>query len=191
MEGRHDHLFALTGGPGSGKTTLIEALVRAGHAGIAEAGRGIIRDQAAIGGPALPWRDPAAFAEMMLCWEMRSHHMARALPGPVFLDRGVPDVIGYLRLTGLPVPVHMEKAAETFRYNRRVFIAPPWPEIFRRDEERRQTLDEAERTYEAMVEAYAGCGYEPVEIPRLAVEERVRFVLASVPAPAAPHPSRS
>jgi predicted ATPase len=180
MNASHDHLFVLTGGPGSGKSTLIEALGRAGYAGSAEAGRGIIRDQAAIGGPALPWRDPAAYAELMLCWEMRSHHMARDLPGPVFLDRGVPDVIGYLRLTGLPVPAHMEKAAETFRYNPRVFIAPPWPEIFRQDEERRQTPEEAERTYEAMVATYTGYGYELVEIPRLPVEERVRFVVGCV-----------
>jgi predicted ATPase len=190
MNASHDHLFVLTGGPGSGKSTLIEALVRAGHAGTAEAGRGIIRDQVAIGGPALPWRDPASYAELMLCWEMRSHHMARDLPGPVFLDRGVPDVIGYLRLTGLPVPAHMEKAAETFRYNRRVFIAPPWPEIFHQDEERRQTPEEAERTYEAMVSTYSGCGYELVEVPRLAVEERVRFVVENM-AEGASHPSRS
>jgi predicted ATPase len=28
----------------------------------------------------------------MLCWEMRSYHLARAQAGPVFFDRGVPDV---------------------------------------------------------------------------------------------------
>ena len=39
----------LTGGPGSGKTTLIEALRRAGHACSVEAGRAIIQDQVAIG----------------------------------------------------------------------------------------------------------------------------------------------
>ena len=31
------------------------------------------------------------------------------------------------------------RAAERFRYNRRVFLAPPWPEIFRQDAERKQT----------------------------------------------------
>jgi len=172
-----DRYFVLTGGPGSGKTTLIEALGATGHAVAPEAGRGIIRHHMAVGGPALPWNDPALFAELMLIWEMRSHEAARAGTGPVFFDRGVPDVIGYLRLTGLPVPPHMQKAAEQFRYNPNVFILPPWPEIFTQDAERRQDLGEAQRTYEAMVEVYRDCGYELIEIPRLPVEERLRFML--------------
>lgn len=55
MQNDSDRFFVLTGGPGSGKTTLIEALRSAGFATSVEAGRGIIRDQLAIGGPALPW----------------------------------------------------------------------------------------------------------------------------------------
>ena len=178
MHDNNDRLFVVTGGPGSGKTTLIEALERAGYARSVEAGRGIIQDQAAIGGRALPWRDPEAFAEMMLCWEMRSHHIARLEAGPVFFDRGVPDVIGYLRLMGLPVPAHMKKAAAVFRYNRRVFIAPPWEEIFEQDSERKQDFAEAVRTYEAMVATYATCGYELVVIPKVPVAGRVEFVIA-------------
>ena len=170
-------LFVVTGGPGSGKTTLIDALAQAGCARSIEAGRGVIQDQVTIGGHALPWRDPQAFAELMLCWEMRSYHLAQEQAGPVFFDRGVPDVIGYLRMLGLPVPHHMEEAAATFRYHRRVFIAPPWPDIFRQDSERNQSLEEAVRTYEAMVDVYGAFGYELVELPRRPVDQRVRFVL--------------
>ena len=47
--------IVLTGGPGSGKTTLIEALRRLGLATAPETGRAIIREQVAIAGPALPW----------------------------------------------------------------------------------------------------------------------------------------
>jgi len=173
-----DHLFVITGGPGAGKSALIDALRRAGLGTADEVGRSIIRQQAAIGGRALPWTDPPLFAEMMLSWEIESYRVHSAQAGPVFFDRGVPDVIGYLSLLGLPVPGHMTKAADLCRYHRRVLVAPPWPEIFRQDGERRQTLDEAERTYEAMVRTYAGFGYELVEIPRAPVEDRVRFVVA-------------
>jgi hypothetical protein len=37
---------------------------------------------------------------------MRSHHEASVLTEPVILDRGVPDVLGYLTVCGLPVPEH-------------------------------------------------------------------------------------
>jgi predicted ATPase len=175
-----ERFFVLTGGPGSGKSTLIEALESAGYPRSLEAGRAIIQAQVAIGGRALPWSDPAAFAELMLSWEIRSYQTALGGKGPVFFDRGVPDVVGYVRLQGLPVPAHMEKAAELFRYNRRVFIAPPWAEIFDQDRERKQDFDEAVRTYEAMVATYTGYGYELIEVPRIPVDERVRFVLQDI-----------
>lgn len=172
-----NRFFVLTGGPGSGKTTLIQNLAAAGFATSVEAGRGIIRDQVAISGTALPWHDRALFAELMLAWEMRSHAIASETPGPVFFDRGVADVIGYLKLVGLPVPTHVERAAQEFRYNRKVFVLPHWPEIFAQDNERKQDEDEARRTHASMVKTYTACGYDPVEVPKVSVEQRLAFIL--------------
>ncbi|MFF5247186.1 AAA family ATPase [Streptosporangium sp. NPDC000095] len=94
----------------------------------------------------------------------------------VFFDRGIPDIIGYLLLEGRPVPAHLHTAARTFRYHPRVFIAPPWPEIYRQDAERKQSLAEAERTHESMVTTYTEYGYELVRLPRVPVKERARYV---------------
>jgi len=173
-------LFVITGGPGSGKSTLIEALAGHGVCSMPEAGRAIIRDQVAIGGEALPWADRRAFAELMLGWEMRSHGAALKLNGPVVFDRGVPDVAGYLRLSGIPIPPHVNRAAQMFRYHRRVFVAPPWPKIFTHDSERKQTFEEAQATCEVMIETYSQLGYELIALPFDSVDERVRFVLEAI-----------
>lgn len=177
MNEKAQRFFVLTGGPGSGKSILLEALHRAGYGRSVEAGRGIIQDQQTIAGRALPWSDPVLFAEMMLSWEMRSYHIAMGSTGPFFFDRGVADVLGYLRLMGLPLPKHVQKAVEIFRYNRHVFIAPPWKEIYGQDRERKQDFEEAVRTYEAVRAAYTEYGYELIELPRVSVEQRMRFVL--------------
>ncbi|WP_163360466.1 AAA family ATPase, partial [Klebsiella aerogenes] len=89
-----------------------------------------------------------------------------------------------LNLIGLPVPRHMAVAARTLRYNRRVFIAPPWPEIYRTDSEWKQDLDEAERTYTAMVRTYRQYGYDLVELPCAPVDARVGFVIETIQAEA-------
>lgn len=174
--------IVLTGGPGSGKTSLLEALATTGHATSPEAGRAIIRRQQAIDGEALPWKDRALFAELMLDRELEAHTGAEGAAGSVFFDRGVPDVVGYLTLCGLPVPAHVERAAQDIRYDRRVFIAPVWPEIFGQDAERKQNLDEARRTFEAMAETYPRFGYELIELPKAPVSERLNFVLKSLTA---------
>ncbi|OYR10943.1 AAA family ATPase [Brucella grignonensis] len=178
----HDYqrFIIISGGPGSGKSTLIDALEKQGFSRTVEAGRAIIQDQAAIGGTRLPWADRSLFAELMLSWEMRSHKAAQALDDPVFFDRGVPDVIGYLKLCKLPVPPHMYEAAKVIQYNRTVFLAPPWPEIFGQDAERKQDFDEALRTFEAMEQIYRELGYEITLLPKLSVQERVHFISSNL-----------
>ncbi|WP_139247186.1 AAA family ATPase [Hyphomicrobium sp. NDB2Meth4] len=175
-----DRLIVITGGPGSGKSTLVAALAARGFHCMPEAGRAIIQDQVAIGGDALPWADRAKFAELMLAWDMRSYRDAAGLSGQVVFDRGIPDVIGYIALSGLEVGPHFEAAARTFRYRRQVFIAPPWPEIYERDAERRQSQDEAEATYRALDAAYRGLGYEPIALPRTSVAARVDFIVREI-----------
>ena len=170
----------LTGGPGSGKTTLIEALKARDYATTEEAGRGVIREQMQSGGDGLPWIDRDRFAELMFEWELRSYRDAERQDGPVIFDRGLPDTIGYLRLEGLEAPAWMEEEAWRLRYNVQVFIAPPWQEIYGKDEERRQSWDVAVRTYEKMVETYTDLSYELLELPRASVEQRARFVTAAI-----------
>ncbi len=181
--GNHgERFFIVTGGPGSGKSSLINEMAKRGCARSIEAGRGIIQDQIAIGGHALPWDDRQLFAELMLAREMRSYHAAELAEGSVFFDRGVPDVAGYLRLCRLPIPEHVNVAISLFRYNPTVFIAPPWREIFHQDHERKQNFEEAVRTYGALVETYEEQNYSLIELPRVSLDQRVHFVLDRVEA---------
>lgn len=171
-----DQLFVVTGGPGSGKSSLINELSSRGFCTKPEAGRAIIKDQVRIGGTAVPWADKALFAELMLCWELRSYMEASAESSVTILDRGIPDVVGYLTLCGLPVPKYLERAAALHPYNRKVFLAPYWDEIFTNDDERKQGADEAKATGDIMCETYARLGYQIVELPLINIHARADFV---------------
>ena len=170
----------ITGGPGSGKSTLLNSLRAKGYPTAAEAGRAIIRNQVAIGGNALPWKDREAFAGLMLNWELRSWHEAAQSETPFFFDRGLPDIVGYLTLCNLPVPPHMKRATELFRYAHTVFIAPPWEDIYVQDTERKQSFGEAVQTYHAMAEAYGRCGSNLIRLPLCGPEERAEIILSSL-----------
>lgn len=170
-------LFVITGGPGSGKTAIIDELAKRGYATTDEVGRRIIREEMATDSTGLPWKDRIRFAELMLAAETQNHKTASSRHGRIFCDRGVPDIVGYLRLENLPISPEALRAARERRYEPLVFICPPWPEIFIADAERRQTPDVAERTCAMMRQTYGDYGYDLIEVPRAPVPERVAFLL--------------
>ncbi|WP_116130756.1 AAA family ATPase [Tropicimonas sp. IMCC34043] len=175
-----DHFFVVTGGPGAGKTSLITELARRGFHTIPESGRAIIREEMLTGGSALPWADRLAYAERMLERDLRAYGAAERLTGPVIFDRGIPDIMGYLTLCGLPVPPHIAAAAKAARYNSRVLLAPYWDEIFTQDIERKQSRTEAEATCATMRDTYAALGYAITELPRTDIAQRANFVAAQL-----------
>jgi predicted ATPase len=172
-----ENFYIITGGPGAGKTTLIEALRARGFAVSGEAGRAILQLQQTIDGPAQHHRNAALYAELMLDRDMQGYEAMRGAQGPVFFDRGVAELVGYFGMMGLAVPPHFERAAARYRYNHRVFLAPYWPEIYAHDAERKQSLGEAERSSQAATAIYARLGYETIELPKADVDDRVAFVL--------------
>src|SRR3546814_2511938 len=64
----------ITGGPGSGRSTLIAVLAGEGFEHMPEAGRAIISEHVGIGGAVPPWAERAAFAELMTGWELGAWH---------------------------------------------------------------------------------------------------------------------
>lgn len=174
------HFYIITGGPGSGKTTLINALRDRGFLGVSEVGRQIIREQLAIGGDALHGQNQRKFCDLMLSRSMYTFEQVTETEKPVFFDRGIPELIGYCRLVNLPIPKYLENATHLFRYNRYVFIAPPWEAIYQHDTERQQSWQEAVDTYHCVANAYLESGYTLIELPKASVLDRVNFVLKNV-----------
>ncbi|MET7866498.1 AAA family ATPase [Micromonospora taraxaci] len=176
-ETQDSRLVVITGGPGSGKTALVDALHLAGFRAVPEAGRAIVTDQRAIGGRLLPWNDPALFDELVLAMGMRAHEDACAIGGTAFFDHAIPCTVGFIRARAEPVPAHFHAAVARFRYHPTVFVAPPWRAIYRRDEARWESFEQAQGIHAAIVEAYREVGYRCVELPRADVATRVRVVL--------------
>ncbi len=179
---RHnDHFFVITGGPGSGKSTLIEKLIAMRYFCIPEVARQIIQEQVAADGDALPWKNALAYRDMMLERTLRTYCLAEKMGrGHVVFDRGIPDVIGYSHIINAPVPAMLKAAAWELRYNTRVFITPPWKDIYENDAERKQTFSESVAVHEMMVNVYTTYGYTLVELPRAPVIDRIGHIIENL-----------
>lgn len=173
-----DRLVVLSGCSGGGKSSLLTELGRRGFAVFEEPGRQVVKEQMLIGGDALPWANVAQFVELTVSRSI--YHMTNAARSDrlSFFDRGIIDQLGGFRQLNLPVPRHLLTAAERLRYHERVFLAPPWPEIFTNDSERRHNFDEAAASYESLLRTYESFGYRAIVLPKVTVAARADFILA-------------
>lgn len=170
-----ERFVTISGCSGGGKSTLLAGLARRGHSVVEEPGRRIVREELAGDGSALPWVNGAAFARRAIAMALDDLEKAAALPGLVFFDRGLVDAAAALaHLTGEPV---LDIIAGPHRTNRKVFMAPPWPEIFASDPERRHGFDEAVAEHDRLHAAHTALGHELVILPKVSVKERADFVL--------------
>jgi predicted ATPase len=175
------NLFVVTGGPGSGKTTVLLELEKRGYRFAPEVARQIIQEQVQASGTALPWSDRELYTRLMLDGSIASYEAHTPANEITFADRGIPDTLTYARLIGLKDDAYIRWACEDYRYATRVFVAPPWEEIYRTDNERKQDFEEAIRTHEINVNVYRECGYELIELPYTSVQERAEFIIGKLP----------
>lgn len=180
MIGKDKNFYIITGGPGSGKTSIIDMLNSRGYLCVSEVGREIIQEQIKIGGDATHSKNQIRFRDLMLSRSIATFVEVREKVKPVFFDRGIPELVGYCRLIKSDIPESLRDAVKLYYYNQKVFITPPWEEIYQHDTERKQTWEEAVETYQRVAESYIEAGYQLVEIPKASILERVDYILSHI-----------
>ena len=97
-----------------------------------------------------------------------------------FFDRGIPDVLAYMKHDKLEIPLHIKQAAQLAQYNQLVFVTPPWKEIYCTDSERMEDFEKACSLHLMLEKTYAGLGYELIYVPFDSAESRASFVLNTI-----------
>jgi predicted ATPase len=170
-----DRFVIISGCSGGGKSTLLNELQRRGFAVIEEPGRRIVEHEMKTGGSALPWINGAAFARRAIDLSISDLAAAEQLPGWVFFDRGLIDAASYLQhLTGKSL---LGGLRHVHRYNKTVFLTPPWREIYANDDERRHGFADAVAEYERLYKVYPSLSYEISLLPKTDVVSRADVIL--------------
>ena len=169
--------IVITGGPSTGKTSLINELANSNCTTFPEVARIIIKEQLEINSNKVPWGDVSGFSQLVLDKQVVDFNEAKK--GFNIYDRGIPDLIGYMNHGKQALFSDLKINAEKFKYQF-VFILPPWEDIYETDNERRESFDDAIKIYESIKNAYIHLGYTPIEVPKDALEKRVSFILNQI-----------
>jgi predicted ATPase len=163
--------IVLTGGPGFGKSSIIQELERRGHSVFHEVAREIIHEMLSDAGVF----DLAHFSAKVQSGRVNQFHQASS--AIQFYDRGIPDIAGFLLKDKAPIPAELLDLCATHCYHKTVFITPPWEAIYHKDPERREDFREAVKVHKALEATYASLGYELVAVPMGSIIQRCDFVL--------------
>lgn len=173
-------LIVITGGPGTGKTTIIDALIEQGYTCFPEISRQITLEAKKQGIEQLFLEKPLLFSELLLEGRKKQHQQATEDHAEiVFLDRGIPDILAYMHYIGDSYPAFFDLASKENLYSK-VFVLPPWEEIYESDEARYENFEQAKLIFDHLHETYKTYGYSLIEVPRGSVEERVHYILSQL-----------
>lgn len=173
----------VSGGPHSGKTTLIEALRTEFSEAcfVPEPAEGLIARELAKQTqnpsyvPIAPWIDYKLFGPKVTD---ESVHLEAQIPLDatlVFQDRSLIDTIAYCRLNDFEefIP-EVERRIAVANYAFALFCEPVGTYIA--TEIRRETADEARLTHDYLAAAYDGSGIPVIHLPAASVEERIAII---------------
>lgn len=173
-------IIVIAGGPSSGKTTLIDALVEKGFVCYPEVSREVIKKAQENGIAQLFLENPLLFSEMLLEGRITQYNNAvQETADVVFIDRGLPDVLAYMHYIGDSYPKSFKEVCEQNKYTK-IFVLPPWQEIYVSDDERYETYEQAELIHKHLLDTYESFGYELIHLPKDTVENRLDFILENL-----------
>jgi len=166
--------YIITGAPGTGKSTLIEALENQGILCLKEISRQIIISEQNQGNDGMPWENIERFTELVFAKTKESLH---ASPQSVFCDRSLVDSLAYIKHKKKSIPDYLEHFSFQKYYHKTVFFAQPWKAIYKNDPQRPEDFEAQLLLSSQLEKTYNYLGFNLVVLPFVSVESRVAFVL--------------
>jgi predicted ATPase len=166
----------ITGGPSSGKTTILNELAKLGYIVYPEAARILIDKEMAKGKTIKEIRkNEVEFQKKVLKMKVKIENKAPK-EKIVFFDRAIPDSIAYYQICGLD-PKEVLRFCKKKRY-RKVFFLEQLP--FEKDYARIEDGKTLKKLNKLLKKSYKKLGYEVISIPPMSIKKRLNKILKEI-----------
>jgi len=181
--------IVITGGPSTGKTSVIEKLETLGYTCLHEVIRNMTLEKKEgeetvifKSNPIVSVSDPMAFNTSILKARVEQYNSVEMInKDVVFFDRGIPDVLAYMDCFGQEYYKDFTNTCTDHPYDL-ILLMPPWKEIHILDNERFESYEESLQVHECLQNTYEKLGYDVITVPKHTVLKRVDFILDRIKA---------
>jgi len=174
--------IVITGGPGTGKTSIINELIKRNYTCLEEISRQITLDARAKGTEQLFLTNPLLFSDLLLKGRLTQFEDAKkSTSNLIFYDRGIPDITAYMNYANNNYSSKFIEACKNNIYDT-VFVLAPWQAIFESDNERYENFEQTSEIHQYLIDTYNTYGYSLIDVPFDTVSNRTNFILNQIEA---------
>lgn len=174
--------YIITGGPGSGKTSIINELAKRGYLIAPEAATDIIEERLQQNIQA-PWMADDYHIKVSTLMAKRQEKVRNSKETVVFFDRGHLDGITYILLQRRKLPQevvsYVQATINESFFDKKVFFIENL-EFCEQAPHRDENLEEALEKSRQIKRNYQALGYEVINIPPGTIEQRSEWILNQV-----------
>ena len=179
IEEKINKRIVLAGGPSTGKTSVIDALIKSDFICFREAAREILIEYKLHGSEFKT--NPIGISNEIFKKRHEDYEKGGNISckeNLIFYDRGIHEITAYLKSIKKSSN-YWDKLPENYKYDL-IFIFQPWEEIYKKDETRIEEFSEAKKISPFIYNVYNDAGIQIIKVPNLSIKERVKFILDSL-----------
>lgn len=167
----------VTGGPSTGKTTVINMLEKRGYKTTIEHARHYIDTMRTEGQTVEDLRNNKRKFQLGVLDMQIEQESAIQPKDLVFLDRAIPDAMAYYQFLMLDYDKKLLDAVKNTSY-KKIFILDRLP--FTKDYARTEDEDDQKKIHQLIIDVYTSLKFPIVSVPVLPPTERVEFILNNI-----------
>lgn len=175
-------LYFISGGPGFGKSDLIDEFQRRGYLVVPEAARHVGNEDERFKGKQIHEIKDAGLMQDFQdeVYKRQRETLENAITTqPVFCDRGFPDSVAYYRHHNLKIPRELLALASSFRRHSQTFILEPLDNN-EKDSLRTEDYEERMEIHNEILRAYHEFRYPITRVQKMSIKERANFILGRI-----------
>lgn len=172
--------YIITGGPYSGKSSVLRLLEQHGIQVLHETARLIIKEdqQKKELDPSYrylyPWEDQGLFCRR--CHERQIQREKELSGDMVILDRSIIDNLAYAAVEGIELDKRIYRDIENAGYEKKVFLFQLL-KSYKTDEQRKDNEDQVKAVHRELYNVYSSLGFEIIDIPLFSDDKDTNIIM--------------